>query len=230
MIVLGIMYQQSSPMKMELISNMKFSELYRNAGLWNRIQALLRLHIVADLINLIFDHIPKTGTVLEVGCGIGVVVNYLSLKLPGANFVGLDIDKKKLNIALKTSSEKSNTNFLLQDATLSIPSCTGIILSDFLHHLPYDKHSEYLQSTFNAIEPGGVLLIIEADPASKFAWRFKIGCFLEFILYPFSERANWVYSEKMNGILTSIGFKVECIKKIMLFPRAIYICKKVSLQ
>ncbi|MCK4325272.1 class I SAM-dependent methyltransferase [bacterium] len=178
------------------------------------------------LISFIFDYIPEKGTLVEVGCGSGIIANYLSLKLPEIKIIGLDIDTRKIKVAQKTVKNRNNIEFLFQDAVKGIPGCSAVIMSDFLHHLPYEKHETCLKTAFNALDNDGVLIIIEADPVSKPIWRYKLGLCAEFFLYPFSERANCRPPDELEGMLREIGFMVTVIKRREIFARAIFICKK----
>ena len=76
---------------------------------------------------------------------------------------------------------RENITFLLEDVTETIPRCSAAIMSDFLHHLPYEKHKICLEKTFDVLEAGGILLIVEFDPADKFSWKNRLGCFIEFL-------------------------------------------------
>ena len=87
-------------------------------------------------------------------------------------------------MAQKTVKNRNNIEFLFQDAVKGIPGCSAVIMSDFLHHLPYEKHETCLKRAFNALDNDGVLIIIEADPVSKSIWRYKLGlCVGELLIY-----------------------------------------------
>lgn len=202
--------------------------LYSKNNFYWKLHIFLRIKLMKQLISHIFDYIPKKGVLVEVGCGSGIIANYLSLKLPEIKIIGLDIDKKKIKIAQKTVKNRNNVEFFFQDAVKNIPSCSTVIMSDFLHHLPYEKHEICLKTAFNALDNNGVLIIIEVDSTSKSTWRYKLGLCAEIVLYPFSERANWRPPDELKRMLRDIGFVVTIIKRKGILARAIFVCKKTN--
>ena len=117
----------------------KLGKLYAGLGIYVRFYVWAR----AKLLNLDYcsQFFPHNGLLIDVGCGRGVMVNYLSLRFPDSQVIGIDPDHKRIDVALKTVGKRKNITFLLKDARdWAFPSCTGVVMTDFLHHVPASIH------------------------------------------------------------------------------------------
>lgn len=200
--------------------------LYSNCGLYVRMYAKLRLHLLA--LSHIINFLPKNGIIIDLGCGYGLLANYLSLRLKSARIIGLDLNPKRIKIAQETVKSRKNIEFLLKDVTLEVPSCSGVILSDFLHHLSVNTQNYLLRNIFNKLDRGGVLVILEINPSEKPICKYWLSCISDVILYPFSEKCHYRQPNEMQKMLSQIGFTTKVItnQKIPIFSRILYFCRK----
>lgn len=171
--------------------------------------------------------LPGDGLIIDVGCGYGVLANFLSMSLPGAHIVGIDMNSKRISVAKQTIGKRGNIEFLECDASkFTWPACSAIIMTDFLHHVsPYNQKLILERATQNMAR-GGVLLISEVDPAAKPIYRYWNSFLSDRILYPLS-KSYFKTSEYWHDILNSLNFKVEtvCIKNTIFAP-VVYVCTK----
>lgn len=174
------------------------------------------------------SYLPRNGLVIDVGCGEGVMATLLAIKSSKRRVLGIDVNKNKINLAKKVSSLIPNLTFEQKDAfNKSLPRANGLVLSDFLHHLPFEKHEELISSLSNILNSSGVMVIKEID--LKDGVRSKISRFFDFLFYP-TEKVNFVNSDYLANFLTKLGLKVRIVKVKKWFPgsTALFICKKLK--
>ena len=124
----------------------------------------------------------KAERVLDLGCGMGLVLARLHERLSGAgsrqdgegslhvpDYVGLDASARRVELANKCLGQWGT--FQVADiAKVDLPGADVILLMDVLHYLPADGQVEVLGRVVQALPPGGVLMMREADAAG--GWRF----------------------------------------------------------
>ena len=204
------------------------SELIR---LYNNQDAYIKFYVKARSRLLKFDHYSKffsrRGLIIDVGCGYGVLANYLSLYLPDSQIIGIDLNSKRIDAALKTIGSRKNINFLAEDATQWVwPDCTGISMTDFLHHVTPSDQQKILQNVFRSLREGGTLLISEVDPNAKPFYRYWASYLSDRVLYPFS-KSYFRSISAWKGTLSRLGFDVRIVKRPnLIFAGINFICRK----
>src|SRR5579859_5577867 len=101
-------------------------------------------------------------TVLDVGCGRGVFLQML--RDSGINPVGVDIFPE----AVRRSKEMGFDQVFCSDALSFLrqhqASFDGILCSHVIEHVPYDDAVELVRSAFDALTPGGRLVVVTPNP------------------------------------------------------------------
>ena len=121
---------------------------------YNRIADQKRLDFI---ISNIEKHIPKGGSVLDVGCGNGVISR--ALGAVGFQVRGIDVSEKTIETAHREST-LSNVQFDCVDAenmNLDQEKYDAIVCSEVLEHL-HDP-SDLLDSLHGALKKQGVLIV-----------------------------------------------------------------------
>ena len=204
------------------------SELIR---LYESQNAYIRFYVGARArllkLNYCLKFFPPQGLVIDVGCGYGVLANYLSLCVPDRQVMGIDLSSKRIAAARKTIGSRKNISFLTEDAARwGWPSCTGISMTDFLHHVPPPEQEIVLYKAFQSLQEDGVLVISEVDPTAKPVCKYWASYLSDRFLYPLT----WSYFRKpsdLTGILSGLGFKVALINlRSRVFASVLYICRK----
>jgi SAM-dependent methyltransferase len=102
-------------------------------------------------------HNPKSGLLLDLGCGLGCLTRYF-LKLD-IEAIGVDISGELIKSAKKIAPTRS---FILADG-VNLPfrkeSFNTVILNDVLEHAPYNLENPILNEIRNALKVGGKLYI-----------------------------------------------------------------------
>ncbi|KKS12695.1 MAG: MCP methyltransferase, CheR-type [Candidatus Daviesbacteria bacterium GW2011_GWB1_41_5] len=132
--------------------------------------------------------VPKNAKIVDVGCGEGILDNFLALGSRDRRILGFDINRERLSVA---NRKVSNTQFRYGDATKStIPSCDVIIFFHVLHHFNSYKEQEIvLRKCYKALGKGGKLLIVEVE--IKPSLKYWICWFFDFFIVP------WVFEKKL---------------------------------
>lgn len=120
----------------------------------------VRLYVNGRLMLLRLDYyvgfLPDDGLIVDVGCGYGVLANYLSIYYPKSQIIGIDLNRRRIDAAIKTIGKRENITFLVEDAAQwAWPECTGIVMTDFLHHVTPPDQEKILQNASRSLEKGG---------------------------------------------------------------------------
>lgn len=171
-------------------------------------------------LNLIDESLPKKGTILDLGCGEGVVANYLTKKI-NRKIIGIDLNAKRV-----PSIKTSNLQFKIADISkINIKGISGAVISDALHHMSFTKQAKAISNVYNNMNMGGVLVVKEIDKEEIL--RGTLSRLWDFILYP-KDKIYFSKSSDMLVLLKKTGFKVIIKRPCRLFPGSttLYICKK----
>ena len=206
----------------------RLADVY-SVSMLQRIYTSLKMMIIP--FEQFAQFLPNDGVVLEVGCGYGYVLNYLSLENPTRQVVGNDPALDRVDVAQGTIGDRQNIRFVAGDCRhMPEEDFDGIVIADVLHHVPYEEQAKILEDVYRKLKPGGVLVMRETD--IKFRLRYFIFIYwLEMILYYGVEKLNFRKSAEWQRILEPIGFSVQhIIPNSRFFPyiTALFVCTKRS--
>jgi len=112
-------------------------------------------------------HIPKNGTILDFGCGYGLLSNLLALSSDGRDVIGVDSDHSRIRKADR-SKKGQKVRFIAGDIfAVDLPPCEGVVMVDFVHHLPIELQARVIERAASLLKPGGKILIKEVDRNSR---------------------------------------------------------------
>jgi ubiquinone/menaquinone biosynthesis C-methylase UbiE len=111
---------------------------------------------------------PKT--ILDFGCGDGVMTEEIRLKYPKSTIHGVDPSEESIIIAQKNfpkiSFQKSSTNLkMFKDNTFDLITCAGVF-----HHIPFKEHHSYMQELIRTLAPNGTIIFFELNPLNPGTW------------------------------------------------------------
>lgn len=107
---------------------------------------------------------PKTGKIVDVGCGYGFLPYMLMFKGRKREILGVDYDDEKIAIADNCVDKSSKLSFDVGDVTVyDFPQADGFIISDVLHYLKEDQQIQVIENCVSKLNKGGVLVIRDAD-------------------------------------------------------------------
>lgn len=213
-----------------MIDKKEIFELYRDASFITRAYLRIKLRI-CPLIAL-ETHFPQEGKIIDLGCGNGLFPNILSLGSSERQIIGLDLDRKKIQVANQTKAPGSHITYQMGDVVDSdYPKGDVFTLVDVLYLIPYDKQDLILQKCYSSLPPGGILIIKEMDtkPRWKYVWNlFQETFAVKLIGFTLGERFYFQSQKDYEGILQRIGFSVKPVPldKGYWYPHIVYVCTK----
>jgi len=199
---------------------------YRRVSPGVRLELGLRLRIcpfeeVARLV-------PPEGSVLDLGCGYGL----LSLLLVGESnrreVVGIDLQEERVRIAREAARPGESVRFFQGDI-LEVPfgNPTCIVMNDVLHHIPHTRQIPLLCKCYESLPPGGLLIIKDVDKVTawKYIWNY---------VHDFIRNRNLPFycldTPILLALLEMIGFQIEITRLDAgyPYPHVLYLCRKPS--
>ncbi len=191
-------------------------------GAWELARSKMRMDPVYTTI-LADGMLPDSGTIVDIGCGQGLMLaliatartRYASGEWPGwppppqsAELVGIE-PRARIAARARTALEYDARVDTAGALDNSLPSCRAVLLIDVLHMLPRDDQQRVLAAVHHALEPGGVLIIREADASGGTRFLLiQIGNWLRGVAegqlarrLDFDSAANW------SARLQAIGFE-----------------------
>ncbi|HEX9730724.1 MAG TPA: DUF2062 domain-containing protein [Thermoanaerobaculia bacterium] len=131
--------------------------------------------------------LPTAGRLVDVGCGRGIVLALLDTarelgashpappgwRPPSARLelVGIELEAKKAAVAAQALGDAARV--VVGDAAeVELPRARAFLLLDVLHYLPAPRQEALLRRVARALEPGGVVVLREAD--AGLGWRFGL--------------------------------------------------------
>ena len=145
--------------------------IWKNESLtWQEAQARLR----QNFLDLLASYSPQTVTdILDIGCSVGISTQYLhqyysQKQNTPIHTVGLDLSPYMLAVAKKRDLEQNITWVHGKAEATEFPdnSFDIVTLQFVLHELPRYATLEIFQEVLRILRPGGVMAIIDIDPAS----------------------------------------------------------------
>ncbi len=125
------------------------------------------------MLRLIKAAQPNLGSVLDLGCGDGILGHNVLKHFPEATAVFVDFSDPMLDAAKSRIGNRTNASFLaidygqkdwlshLKDHS-EIPSQFSSVVSGFsIHHQPDSRKQEIYQDIYNLLVPGGIFINIE---------------------------------------------------------------------
>jgi 2-polyprenyl-3-methyl-5-hydroxy-6-metoxy-1,4-benzoquinol methylase len=199
-------------------------DFYSSLGLRAVLYARLRWRLCP--FEEIERYIPKEGTIIDIGCGYGLLANFLALRSSKRDVTGIDLSVGRIRVAQKTTDNRKKIQFKLMDALdLQLGKYNAVVMSDFLHHLDYEAQEELLARCYQDLPAGSFLIIEEVD--NRPLWKYWFAIMSDKILNV-GERQFFRNYREFQKLLQRIGFLVKTKKVDTGIPLSdiLFICKK----
>lgn len=203
------------------------SNLYKSPMLEWYMKVKLRLE---DNYKFMDEHLPREGTIYDLGCGFGFSTFILGLSAENRTMIGIDYDAFKINIAANNYLASSNITFLAQDIQqIEFKSCTGIIFSDVLHYLTPEGRIKVLKNAMSSLQAKGSIIIKDGD--AKLEKKQKITRFTEFLstkLLKFNKlnsELNFLDSNDLQHLASENGFTCDELQSRKITSNKVWVIK-----
>jgi len=140
-----------------------------------------RLHTVVRWWSCPFPalerRVPRTGRVLEVGCGHGLLTAFLALCSPGRTVLGVDVDAAKIDAARAAAAglepgEATLAYDAIEPGEFPSGEFDAIVIADVLYLLGPEARGRVLDDCAIHLAPGGVLVLKEIDDRPR--WKARL--------------------------------------------------------
>jgi cyclopropane fatty-acyl-phospholipid synthase-like methyltransferase len=193
---------------------------------YSRIRFLILRQRFLDEIG---QYLPRSGSVLDLGCGFGLFSLYYAQILPGLRFQGVDLDARRIGIARAAGRRLGLTNveYSVGDARdfRARSEYAGAYMLDIVHHVEPGAVRPLLAELHATLAPGGRLLVKDVDtrPAHK-RWFTHA---LDVLVSPGSPPHYWA-AEALQAALEEAGFQVfrHSMVDFLPYPHVLYVCRK----
>jgi cyclopropane fatty-acyl-phospholipid synthase-like methyltransferase len=149
---------------------MQALSLYRNQPLGVRLHT--RLRAWSAPMDAVVSALPRDGSLLDVGCGHGLVSNEAALRSPLARVLGIDLSETKIASARATVGERTNVEFRLQALeSVEESGFDAVGLIDVLYLVPEGSWAACLRTCLGKLRPGGLFVLKEIGTEPR--WKFE---------------------------------------------------------
>lgn len=105
-------------------------------------------------------HWVPASKILEVGCGEGSMTERIVKTYPNAYITGIDITSRvgrmfQGDLSRVTFRQQTISDFVVENPC----SFDLVIISDVMHHVPWEMHKKLLTDARKALRPGGYLVL-----------------------------------------------------------------------
>lgn len=193
-------------------------------------------------------YLPDRGRLVDVGCGQGVLLALLAAAReqyrrgewpPGwappplnLDLQGLERRRDRVWVARRALRDSAQVERCDVRET-AFPQCSAIALLDLLLYLEPDDQRRLLEKAAAALDPGGVLLLREADTAAGFAyqvtrWTARLSAMGTGGLWP---QIHCRSAPEWASLLESLGFSVAAAEPMSAgtpFANVLFIARKKS--
>ena len=195
-------------------TNSRRDLMRRALALYDRSPPAERLFVRARAflsdLTVLERHAPRSGPILDLGCGHGLVTNLLALGAAGREVRGIDIDEAKVAAARRTVGGRTNVRFEVADATeLEDGPYAAITVADVFYLIPPAGQRRLLASCARMLAPGGVLLW--KSQVRRPRWKYAITWGQEWLMTRLGpthgQGLYFLDTDESLGALAAAGFR-----------------------
>ncbi|MEO8087016.1 MAG: class I SAM-dependent methyltransferase, partial [Bacteroidota bacterium] len=176
--------------------------------------------------------VPRTGSVVDLGCGYGNVSLMLGFISKHRQVTGVDYDEDKIAMASNSPTKPPNVNFIHSDVLdYNFSPTDTFLLSDVLHYMPEESQVSLLEKCIANLKPGGTVLIRDAN--ADLSNRHKGTRFTEFFSTTFGFNKacyggmHFISGKTIERVAKDYNLQLEVIDNTKLTSNIFYHLRKI---
>jgi cyclopropane fatty-acyl-phospholipid synthase-like methyltransferase len=175
------------------------------------------------------QYLPRSGDVLDLGCGFGLFSLYYAQILPDLRIHGIDLDARRIGIAREAARRLGllNVEYAVGDARdfRARPEYAGAYMLDIVHHVEPEAVRPLLAELHATLAAGGCLVVKDVDTLPAYKRWFTHA--LDLLVSPGTPPHYWS-AEALQAALEAAGFRVfrHSMVDFLPYPHVLYVCRK----
>jgi 2-polyprenyl-3-methyl-5-hydroxy-6-metoxy-1,4-benzoquinol methylase len=197
-----------------------------------RAYARVRFSILRPTLLGVMDLLlTDEGSVLEVGCGFGLVAAYFGSTHPRRHILGIDLSARRIAIAESVAQRLGLAHEFrvgdVRDLRLE-QRFDAIYMLDVLHHLARAEQPAVLARLAALLSPGGLLLIKDVTTEPRFGLKFTE--LLDRAVVGFAAPLAYRHHREWAELLEALDFKVRMVRvpDVLPYPHVVIAATKRS--
>jgi len=189
-----------------------------------------------DNYNLFNQLVPRSGKIMDIGCGYGFMAYMLHWVSPGRIITGVDYDEDKIATANHAYLKNEHINFIHADIMdLSFEKQDCFILSDVFHYLNNEQQEILLNKCLEHLLPGGIIILRDGDASiEKMHNRTRLTELFSTKILGFNKSMphglNFVTSKELSDMLQKAGATFEIAQQSKITSNIVFIIKHSSIK
>lgn len=173
-------------------------------------------------------------SIVEIGCGHGLVLAHIAQRLPKARVLGVDVDEGKIRWAKAGAGRLPNVEVRVQSlesvAQAEPGAFDSVVVCDVLYLLPVDAWRNFLSHTRTLLRRGGRLVLKEAEDDGS--WKVTKALLQERVMVSVlgktqgSGGLQFARRDVLTRALESSGFRVGAARAVGGYstPHVLFVC------
>ncbi|HEV7241006.1 MAG TPA: methyltransferase domain-containing protein [Thermoanaerobaculia bacterium] len=129
---------------------------------------------------------------VDLGCGVGLLAFYLREQGYTAPVIGIDFDRRKIDVARLVAKNYRGVEFRIGDARETLPDGHNVVLLDLLHYFDSASQQKILTNVARVVPPGGAVIL--RQPIRDQSWRYRLTAGVDSLARTF----RWMKAESLN--------------------------------
>jgi 2-polyprenyl-3-methyl-5-hydroxy-6-metoxy-1,4-benzoquinol methylase len=177
------------------------------------------------------QYLPRSGRILDVGCGFGLFSLYFAAQSPGRRIVGIDRDPRRIALARASAARLGieGVEYRVCDALewKERARFDAVYSLDLVHHVPRASVPRLLTELRDSLRPGGRLLLKEVEDQP--AWKRWFTLALDRVMVGREPVHYWSAAE-LGARLEGLGFEVmrHRMRDVLPYPHILYVSRLVD--
>mgnify|MGYP002657412426 FL=1 len=152
----------------------------------------------------------KVKKILDYGCGIGTLAQFIHVTFPELVIHGFDISSKSIQDI--PGELKEYPNYFTSEYNTLSHDYDLVIVSTVLHHVPIPDRHEVMKKIYNTMKQHGHLVVIEHNMINPLTRKSVAEC-------PFDDDAIMLSVNECKTLVKNTNFKNVHRKYITFFPK-----------